>query len=60
MQSHVTRILDASREARQSSSGPYVAVCLCPWRSAAMPSREGALRAAQIHRLNARVQEENP
>jgi len=57
IQSHITRILD--REAI-TSNGPYVAVCRCPWRSAAMPSREEALRAAQIHRLNARVQEENP
>ena len=64
MMSHVTRILDGqgrqSLPDRPDSGGPYVAICTCPWRSAAKPTREEAVQAAHIHRLNANVQEENP
>ena len=64
-ESHVTLVLDGqgqhSLPDRPDSGAPYVAICaFCPWRSAAMPTREEAARAANIHRLNARVREENP
>ena len=62
-ESHVTRVLDGqgrhSLPDRPDSGGPYVAICQCTWRSDPTPTREEAARAANFHRLNARVQKEN-
>jgi hypothetical protein len=63
MSAHVTVILDGEGHdpspQHRDARGAYVAHCLCAWRSDVLPTRAAAVRSANFHRLNARIQEES-
>jgi hypothetical protein len=47
--SHVTKI-------EEDAKGKFRASCACTWTSDAFTKRERALKAAEMHRANAKVQ----